>query len=135
MTGARDSVIGVRREQALESFRTQMPMRFDTADENPWVNAVLIEAATGRAGGVDRAAACDALTSRASSRATSASITSSRRFAERHGRERHVVAGDQVEVAVGEPDQRRRDRGGGARRQRVHPPRPARPPRAGRARA
>jgi metallophosphoesterase (TIGR00282 family) len=43
MTGARDSVIGVRREQALESFRTQMPIRFDTADESPWVNAVLIE--------------------------------------------------------------------------------------------
>ena len=44
MTGSRDSVIGVRREQALESFRTQMPIRFDTADENPWVNAVVIEA-------------------------------------------------------------------------------------------
>jgi metallophosphoesterase (TIGR00282 family) len=44
MTGARDSVIGVRREQALEAFRTQMPIRFDTADESPWVNAVLIEA-------------------------------------------------------------------------------------------
>ena len=43
MTGARDSVIGVRREQALEAFRTQMPIRFDTADESPWVNAVLIE--------------------------------------------------------------------------------------------
>ena len=44
MTGARDSVIGVRREQALEAFRTQMPVRFETADESPWVNAVLIEA-------------------------------------------------------------------------------------------
>jgi metallophosphoesterase (TIGR00282 family) len=43
MTGARDSVIGVRSEQALESFRTQMPVRFDTAEDNPWVNAVLIE--------------------------------------------------------------------------------------------
>jgi metallophosphoesterase (TIGR00282 family) len=43
MTGARDSVIGVRTEQALESFRTQMPVRFDTAEETPWVNAVLIE--------------------------------------------------------------------------------------------
>jgi metallophosphoesterase (TIGR00282 family) len=43
MTGARDSVIGVRREQALESFRTQMPIRFDTADDNPWVNAVVVE--------------------------------------------------------------------------------------------
>ena len=44
MTGARDSVIGVRREQALEGFRTQMPVRYETADESPWVNAVLIEA-------------------------------------------------------------------------------------------
>ena len=43
MTGARDSVIGVRTEQALESFRTQMPIRFDTADASPWVNGVLIE--------------------------------------------------------------------------------------------
>ena len=43
MTGARDSVIGVRTEQALESFRTQMPIRFDTAEDSPWVNAVLIE--------------------------------------------------------------------------------------------
>ncbi|HYH59977.1 MAG TPA: TIGR00282 family metallophosphoesterase [Thermoleophilaceae bacterium] len=46
MTGARDSVIGVRREQALESFRTQMPIRFETADESPWVNAVLVESRT-----------------------------------------------------------------------------------------
>jgi 2',3'-cyclic-nucleotide 2'-phosphodiesterase len=44
MTGARNSVIGVRTEQALESFRTQMPVRFDTAEESPWVNAVLVEA-------------------------------------------------------------------------------------------
>jgi hypothetical protein len=43
MTGARDSVIGVRTEQALESFRTQMPVRFETAEDGPWVNAVLIE--------------------------------------------------------------------------------------------
>jgi 2',3'-cyclic-nucleotide 2'-phosphodiesterase len=43
MTGSRDSVIGVEREQALESFRSQMPVRFDTADESPWVNAVVIE--------------------------------------------------------------------------------------------
>ena len=49
MTGSRDSVIGVRTEQALESFRTQMPVRFDTAEDNPWVNAVLIQ---GRADGL-----------------------------------------------------------------------------------
>ena len=42
MTGSRAGVIGVRREQALESFRTQMPVRFDTADEDVWINAVAI---------------------------------------------------------------------------------------------
>jgi 2',3'-cyclic-nucleotide 2'-phosphodiesterase len=43
MTGSRDGVIGVRREQALEGFLTQMPVRFETADENVWVNAVVVE--------------------------------------------------------------------------------------------
>ncbi len=42
MTGARSSVLGVRIEQALESFITQMPIRFETADEDVWVNAVLV---------------------------------------------------------------------------------------------
>ena len=42
MTGARTSVLGVRIEQALESFRTQMPIRFETADEDVWINAVLV---------------------------------------------------------------------------------------------
>jgi 2',3'-cyclic-nucleotide 2'-phosphodiesterase len=43
MTGSRAGVIGVRREQALESFVTQMPVRFETADEDVWVNAVVVE--------------------------------------------------------------------------------------------
>jgi 2',3'-cyclic-nucleotide 2'-phosphodiesterase len=43
MTGSRSSVLGVRWEQALEGFRTQMPQRFDTADEDVWINAVLVE--------------------------------------------------------------------------------------------
>jgi 2',3'-cyclic-nucleotide 2'-phosphodiesterase len=43
MTGSRAGVIGVRREQALESFRTQMPVKFDTADEDVWVNAVVVD--------------------------------------------------------------------------------------------
>jgi calcineurin-like phosphoesterase len=42
MTGSRASVIGVRRDQALEAFRTQMPVKFDTADEDVWVNAVVV---------------------------------------------------------------------------------------------
>jgi len=40
MTGSRAGVIGVRREQALESFRTQMPVKFETADEDVWINGV-----------------------------------------------------------------------------------------------
>ena len=42
MTGSRAGVIGVRREQALEAFRTQMPVKFDTADEDVWINAVAV---------------------------------------------------------------------------------------------
>jgi 2',3'-cyclic-nucleotide 2'-phosphodiesterase len=53
MTGARGGVIGVRREQALARFLTQVPTRFDTADEDPWLNAVLVEADdSGKATGV-----------------------------------------------------------------------------------
>jgi len=43
MTGSRAGVIGVRREQALEGFLTQMPVRFSSAEEDVWVNAVLVE--------------------------------------------------------------------------------------------
>ena len=43
MTGSRASVLGVRWEQALEGFRTQMPVRFTTAEDDVWVNAVLVE--------------------------------------------------------------------------------------------
>jgi hypothetical protein len=43
MTGARAGVLGVRWEQALESFRTQMPQRFETAEEDLWVNAVVVD--------------------------------------------------------------------------------------------
>jgi metallophosphoesterase (TIGR00282 family) len=42
MTGSRAGVIGVRREQALEAFRTQMPIRFDTADEDVWINGAVV---------------------------------------------------------------------------------------------
>ncbi len=44
MTGARDGVIGVKREQALQRFMTHMPVKFETSDENVWLNAVLVEA-------------------------------------------------------------------------------------------
>jgi len=50
MTGPRGGVIGVKRELALERFMTLTNVRFETSDEDPWLNAVLIEAdADGRA--------------------------------------------------------------------------------------
>jgi hypothetical protein len=53
MTGARGGVIGVRREQALARFLTQVPARFEPSDDDPWLNAVLIEAdASGAATGI-----------------------------------------------------------------------------------
>ncbi len=45
MTGPRGGVIGVRKEQAIESLRTHMSVRFDTADEDPWLMAVLVRCA------------------------------------------------------------------------------------------
>src|SRR5918998_6072567 len=42
MTGARGGVIGVRREQSIAVMRTHMPMRYDSSDDDPWINAVLI---------------------------------------------------------------------------------------------
>jgi 2',3'-cyclic-nucleotide 2'-phosphodiesterase len=45
MTGARGGVIGVRREQSIAVMRTHMPMRYDAAEEDPWLNAVLIRTA------------------------------------------------------------------------------------------
>jgi len=43
MTGSRAGIIGVKREQALEAFRTQMPIRFESAEEDVWVMGALIE--------------------------------------------------------------------------------------------
>jgi metallophosphoesterase (TIGR00282 family) len=42
MTGPRGGVIGVRREQAIEALLTQMPVRFETSDEDPWLMGVVI---------------------------------------------------------------------------------------------
>jgi metallophosphoesterase (TIGR00282 family) len=44
MTGARGGVIGVRREQSIAVMRTHMPMRYEAAEEDPWINAVVIRA-------------------------------------------------------------------------------------------
>jgi metallophosphoesterase (TIGR00282 family) len=48
MTGARGGVIGVRRDQSIAVMRTHMPQRYDPAEEDPWINAVLIRCGPGR---------------------------------------------------------------------------------------
>jgi 2',3'-cyclic-nucleotide 2'-phosphodiesterase len=54
MTGARGGVIGVRREQSIAVMRTHMPQRYDAADEDPWLNAVVIRSAGGRAESIEQ---------------------------------------------------------------------------------
>jgi metallophosphoesterase (TIGR00282 family) len=47
MTGSRAGVIGVKRDQAVERFLTQLPVKFETAEEDPWVMGCLIESGEG----------------------------------------------------------------------------------------
>ena len=47
MTGPRGGVIGVKREQVIERFLRYTNVRFETSEEDPWLNAVLVEAADG----------------------------------------------------------------------------------------
>jgi 2',3'-cyclic-nucleotide 2'-phosphodiesterase len=55
MTGPRGGVIGVKREQALERFLTMTAVRFETSEEDPWLNAVLVEAdGEGRATSIEQ---------------------------------------------------------------------------------
>ncbi len=42
MTGARGGVLGVKRQQAIDAMVTHMPARFESADEDPWLQGVLI---------------------------------------------------------------------------------------------
>jgi 2',3'-cyclic-nucleotide 2'-phosphodiesterase len=42
MTGPRGGVIGVKREQAVQSLVTQMPVRFETSTDDPWLMGVLV---------------------------------------------------------------------------------------------
>ncbi len=43
MTGSRTSVLGVKPEQVLRSLITQMPTRFETADEDVWVMGAVVD--------------------------------------------------------------------------------------------
>jgi 2',3'-cyclic-nucleotide 2'-phosphodiesterase len=55
MTGPRGGVIGVKRELALERFLSMTNLRFETSDEDPWLNALLVEAdGEGRATAVEQ---------------------------------------------------------------------------------
>jgi hypothetical protein len=55
MTGSRQSVLGVRIEDAMEGFTRQMPTRFRTAEDDVWINAVAIEIdGDGRAGSIEQ---------------------------------------------------------------------------------
>jgi hypothetical protein len=56
MTGPHDSVIGVDRAAIVHRFLSAMPQRFETATENPRLNAVVVRAdeTTGRAIGITR---------------------------------------------------------------------------------
>jgi metallophosphoesterase (TIGR00282 family) len=43
MTGPRGGVIGVKREQAIESLVSQMGVRFETSDDDPWLMGAVID--------------------------------------------------------------------------------------------
>ncbi len=43
MTGSRNGVLGARRDQVIERFVTQMPVRFEGAEGDVWINAVVVE--------------------------------------------------------------------------------------------
>lgn len=60
MTGPYDSVIGITTETILQRFLTQIPARFDAAEKNPRLAAVLIRAEpeSGRALGIQRLQLC-----------------------------------------------------------------------------
>lgn len=56
MTGSLDSVIGIRKELAIEKFLTQLPVRFEVAKRSPVLCGVLfsVDPASGKAQGVER---------------------------------------------------------------------------------
>jgi metallophosphoesterase (TIGR00282 family) len=43
MTGSRASVLGVKSEQALAKLITQMPVKFETADDDVWVMGAVVD--------------------------------------------------------------------------------------------
>jgi len=56
MTGPFDSVIGRKKEQILTRFITQLPVRFEMAEKDVWINAVVVDFddKTGKANSIER---------------------------------------------------------------------------------
>jgi metallophosphoesterase (TIGR00282 family) len=55
MTGPRGGVIGVEREPAIKRFTSMVPVRLETAQEDPWLMAVLIDSDdSGRATSIEQ---------------------------------------------------------------------------------
>jgi metallophosphoesterase (TIGR00282 family) len=56
MSGARDSVIGIRKELSVQRFLTQMPVRYEIAKKDPVLCGVVvsIDESTGRARQIER---------------------------------------------------------------------------------
>lgn len=61
MSGARDSVIGIRKELSIQRFMTQMPVRYEIAKKDPVLCAVVvsIDESTGKATGIERVQAAN----------------------------------------------------------------------------
>ena len=61
MTGPFDSVIGVKKEQAIERFRTSRSVPYETADGDVRLDAVRVDVdtASGRATGIERIELCE----------------------------------------------------------------------------
>jgi 2',3'-cyclic-nucleotide 2'-phosphodiesterase len=54
MTGARGGVIGFKRELVQARMRTQMPIRYEASDVDPWLNAVVVRCSQrGRADAIE----------------------------------------------------------------------------------
>jgi metallophosphoesterase (TIGR00282 family) len=60
MTGAFDSVIGIRKEEAIQKFLTQLPVKFEVAKSNICLNGVVVEIdeQSGKAVGIERINIC-----------------------------------------------------------------------------
>jgi metallophosphoesterase (TIGR00282 family) len=55
MTGPRGGVIGMDRDAALRRFVSMVPSKLETSTEDPWMNAVLVEAGSGmKATGIEQ---------------------------------------------------------------------------------